>query len=243
LVNIVEILDRSSQGMTRPFLCKDEQGRLFYVKGGNADRRSLIAEWLCARLATAFGLPIAPYAIVHIPEALIAAASDPEVRELGSGPAFGSQRVPNVLEITWLQTQRVPRWLRQDILVFDWWIRNDDRNLTQFGGNPNLLWDTALAELVVIDHNAAFSRDFAASDFLNTHVFAAEWSAIVQDWIRRADYQRRLSESYAMLEKALSSCPPSWFWAGYGVPAQFDVDAARRTLQGFDQPDFWNTAP
>ncbi|WP_249776950.1 HipA family kinase [Herbaspirillum sp. C9C3] len=243
MVNIIEILDRSTQGMTRPFLCKDELGRLFYVKGRNAARRGLIAEWLCARLATAFGLPVAPYAIVHVPEPLIEAASDPEIRELGEGVAFGSQRVPNVLEISWMQAQRVPQWLRRDILVFDWWVRNDDRNLTQLGGNPNLLWDTSRAQLVVIDHNAAFSMDFSASDFLQTHIFAAEWVGIVEDWIHRSHYQQRLANAYAMWEEALASCPPSWFWADFGVPAQFDPEAVGLALRRFDQPDFWDLAP
>ncbi len=128
-------------------------------------------------------------------------------------------------------------------LVFDWWVRNDDRNLTQLGGNPNLLWDTSRAQLVVIDHNAAFSMDFSATDFRRTHIFAAEWTGIVEDWIHRSHYQQRLANAYAMLEEALASCPPSWFWADFGVPAQFDPEAVRFALRRFDQPDFWDLAP
>jgi hypothetical protein len=228
--------------MTRPFLCKDDSGKLFYVKGGNADRRSLIVEWLCARLATAFGLPVAPCAIVNIPELLIEAAANSDVAELGSGLAFGSERVPNVLEITWSQAQRVPQKLRQDILVFDWWIQNDDRNLTPLGGNPNLLWDTAGDELVVIDHNAAFSQQFSPADFVNLHIFGSEWETVVGDCVHQAEYLTRIQQASEVFEEAMASCPKDWFWADFDVPAQFDRAAVQRTLQRFNEQNFWEIA-
>lgn len=98
-------------------------------------------------LAKAFGLPIAPYAIVDIPEPLMQMAAS-EWRVLGTGLAFGSQAQPHVLEITWPQVAKVPLQVRRDILVFDWWIRNDDRNFTELGGNPNLLWDTKCSDAI-----------------------------------------------------------------------------------------------
>lgn len=48
-IQIVEILGRSIQGVTRPFQCRCENGDLYYVKGHGAGRQSLIAEYVCGR--------------------------------------------------------------------------------------------------------------------------------------------------------------------------------------------------
>lgn len=228
--------------MTLPFRCRDSDGQLYYVKGRNADRRSLIAEWICGHLAEAFGLPIAPYSVVDIPEQLIALV-EPEWAVLGAGLAFGSQVLPHVLEVTWPEVAKIPKKLRQDILVFDWWVRNDDRNFTELGGNPNLLWDTKSDSLVVIDHNAAFSEHFLAKSFLETHIFSAEWQEIVGDCVTRAEYVTKLQHAFDAFEQACDNCPPEWFWVDDGVPAHFDRDQVRRTLLRFNEQNFWEIAP
>ena len=45
-IQIVEILDRSIQGITRPFYCRSEDGQAYFVKGHGAGKRSLIAEYV-----------------------------------------------------------------------------------------------------------------------------------------------------------------------------------------------------
>lgn len=45
-IQIVEILSRSIQGVTRPFVCRGEDGCTYFVKGHGAGRRSLIAEYV-----------------------------------------------------------------------------------------------------------------------------------------------------------------------------------------------------
>jgi hypothetical protein len=44
----------------------------------------------------------------------------------------------------------VPVALALDVLVFDWWLRNEDRHLTESGGNPNLLWDVTGEQLDIM---------------------------------------------------------------------------------------------
>lgn len=241
-VSIVEILGRAEQGMTKPFKCKDANGQLYYVKGRNADRRSLIAEWVCGHLAQAFGLPLADFAVVDVPNMLLEAATESDWAELGSGQAFGSKALPHVLEITWPQVAKVPQRLRQDVLVFDWWIRNDDRNLTEYGGNPNLLWNTVDDSLVVIDHNLAFSENFNSAEFFATHVFRDDWNSIFDDCVMRAEYATRLQQAFAAFEQACHNCPPEWFWVGEGVPAKFDRDEIRNILLRFEDLHFWEVA-
>lgn len=74
-IQIVEILDRSIQGVTRPFYCRCEDGQAYFVKGRGAGRQSLIAEYFGGRLARAFGLPVPDFEIVEIPPELIRCCS------------------------------------------------------------------------------------------------------------------------------------------------------------------------
>ncbi len=60
-IQIVEILDRSIQGITKPFFCRCEDGQTYFVKGNGAGKQSLIAEYVGGRLARALGLPVADF--------------------------------------------------------------------------------------------------------------------------------------------------------------------------------------
>ena len=151
-VEIVEVLRRSEQGMTEPFVCRGNDDAVYFVKGTGAGRKSQICEWIAGKLGIALGLPVAPFKIVDVSEALVETFSYLDLGELGIGPAFGSLRQEG-LELTVSLIQEVPANIQRDLLTFDWWIRNEDRCLTKYGGNPNLLWKSDSAELVVIDHN------------------------------------------------------------------------------------------
>ena len=43
---ITEVTARSTQGITRPFICRGDDGWLYFVKGNGAGRSSLISEWI-----------------------------------------------------------------------------------------------------------------------------------------------------------------------------------------------------
>ncbi|WP_340140880.1 HipA family kinase, partial [Xanthomonas vasicola] len=81
-VCIEEIQGRTQQGATRPFLCRGDDGLLYYVKGVGANRRSLICEWMAGRLATGFGLNIPQFEIAYVPPGL--ADLHPEGRDLST---------------------------------------------------------------------------------------------------------------------------------------------------------------
>jgi hypothetical protein len=55
---LTEIIDRSEQGVTRPFICRCDDGNIYYVKGAYAGRPALIAEWPCGRIAREMDLTI-----------------------------------------------------------------------------------------------------------------------------------------------------------------------------------------
>ena len=62
-VQIIEVIRRSDQGLTRPFICRGDDDEVYFVKGLDAGRRSLICEWIAGRLGVALGLPVAPLKI------------------------------------------------------------------------------------------------------------------------------------------------------------------------------------
>jgi hypothetical protein len=89
VVQIIEVLGRAAQGITQPFICRGDDERLYFVKGRHAGRKSLIAEWLGSSMAEAFGLPVVPFRIAEVQEALIDIAPA-EFVELGAGYVFAS---------------------------------------------------------------------------------------------------------------------------------------------------------
>ncbi|NMG49001.1 hypothetical protein GO613_12915 [Azoarcus communis] len=240
-VVIEEILRRSEQGVTRPFVCRGDDNALYYVKGRGAGRRSLICEWVAAQLATAFGLPIAEYALAQVPDELIEAQVFPEACDLGSGIVFASREMPHPQELTLVTRDRVPPELATDVLVFDWWLHNEDRHLTGRGGNPNLLWDMQSDELVVIDHNQAFDRDFCAKRFLASHVFASNWNRVYGDHVERERYRIKLSVALEKLADIRVSIPDVWWFVDDGVPADVTWDEVLKCVERYQREDFWNT--
>ncbi len=83
-------------------------------------------------MAEAFGLPVAPFRIAEVQEALIDIAP-PEFVELGAGYVFASQAVPNSLELSWTSLESVVPDQQLDVIVFDWWARNQDRTFCPRG--------------------------------------------------------------------------------------------------------------
>lgn len=119
-IEIVEIIGRSEQGITKPFICRGDDGQVYFVKGRGAGRRSLICEWVAGQLGRRLGLPIAHFEIVQVPQELLSIAMRDDLVELGAGKAFGSRKVP-VVELTASHLDDVPGEVQRDVLAFDWW--------------------------------------------------------------------------------------------------------------------------
>ena len=148
---IIEVGERTEQGMTKPYRCGADDGHDYFVKSAGAGWRSLICEWMAGRLAIEFGLPVPPMAQVAIEDDLPAMFLQRGDHDLVAGLAFGSRRVDHVrdFEPTLLKLCSVE--LRRDLVAFDWWVRNADRTLGELSGNPNLLCATGESR-AVIDH-------------------------------------------------------------------------------------------
>ncbi|WP_295913601.1 HipA family kinase [uncultured Xanthomonas sp.] len=239
-VEIQEVLGRSDQGVTRPFLCRGDDDSLYYVKGIAANRRSLICEWMAGVLAKKFGLNVPKFEIAHVSAGL--AELHPEGRDLGAGLVFASRVAHNLNEILFSQIARVPREVRRDVIAFDWWIRNADRTLTAKGGNPNLLWDVASGgELVVIDHNQAFDPEFDANAFLATHIFQAEFSELRADLVVMAHYAERMKSALELWDSAWALVPDEWRFHDdeRTILIDFDPVASKAMLARCHTEDLW----
>ena len=120
-VKIVEIVARSAQGITRPFLCRGDDGWLYFVKGKGAGNRALISEWMAGHLGKRLGLPIPDFKQATIPPELIRLSARDDIAELGSGTGFASQMIENTDELTYLFIEQIDVALRAKILLLDWW--------------------------------------------------------------------------------------------------------------------------
>lgn len=241
ILKIIEIMGRSQQGITQPFICRAEDDQVYFVKGRGAGRRSLICEWIAGQLGRGLGLPIAPFEIVEIPEALLTVAMRNDFNELGIGKAFGSRKMP-VVELSVALIDQVPADIQRDVLAFDWWVRNADRSLGESGGNPNLFWDTGNETLVVIDHNQAFDQGFSALDFVESHAFRSHWNALISDWVEQQQYVDRFLGVLSNWSKICDTLPSEWWFvdAEQTVKTDFDIQSAHQILLRCQTDAFWN---
>lgn len=244
-LSVTEILSRSSEGRTQPYICRCDDDEVYFVKGKSATRFGLINEWISARLCSALELPIAPYSIVLIPDELIEADLTGRYDELGPGPAFASRRL-NATNLTRPRLRAIPQELRRDVLMFDWWLLNGDRNLTELGGNPNLLWsDEHPTTLRMIDHNLALDPDFNPSDFLELHIFSEEAPLLFSDFLLRDTYRTRFIQALQSWDDICDTLPEAWFFMDteQTVPVNYPFNAVKKLLERAAADAFWQLPP
>ena len=206
-LRVIEILDRAHQGITRPFLCLCDDGGDYYVKGAYAGRRGLVAEFIAGRLAVGLDLPIPRFAVVDVPGEVIAMSSRDDRKDLGAGPAFASRVVRDSVELRYAEVSSLSEELCARILLFDWWILNGDRTLSEHGGNPNLLRRRSDRSLHIIDHNLAFDPE-AVRHFWTQHIFRwarRHWTASF-----RAGLEGRMKPLLEQLAVLWRELPDDW---------------------------------
>ncbi|HEX3720371.1 MAG TPA: HipA family kinase [Verrucomicrobiae bacterium] len=217
-IHITEIVSRSGQGITRPFLCRGDDGKFYYVKGNYAGRKALCAEWVAGRLGERLDLPIPPFVQAFISDEIVRYSARDDIADLGAGLAFGSEKVNNTDELRLPLADSIDRRLCAKILLFDWWTCNGDRTLSAHGGNPNLLWFARDRKVIVIDHNLAF-EETEMEGFWRDHIFredAGAWDQAFQE------------EMVPLLRRGLEDLPEFW----RELPLEWTEAAAGLTLEG-----------
>ena len=265
---ITEVLGRSEQGMTRPFICQVNHFITCYVKGAYAGRRSLCCEWVAGWLANDIlpGLPIGAspigvpvIQIAEVPRSLIEASARKDIRDLGAGSVFASWRMEGAQELSWSSAQGWPDETMAALLLLDLWIQNEDRSLSAQGGNPNLLvtqipplpdWDEEGAlwkdiprreMLWAYDFNLAFDDRFVRARFFDAHVFGG----LLKQWPQgfRERMEPRLRAALDRLPELFSELPTEWLHLDGDdtLPVQLDINHVSSVLSlPFTEPDtFW----
>jgi len=239
-LNIIEILGRADQGITRPFICRCDDGYTYFVKGLDATRESQVKEWIAGKLASKLGLPIAPFSLVYADPAFM---EDPEYSGLGNGFSFGSRK-RQVTELSFSDIGDVPNRQQLGVLAFDWWIKNGDRTLTEGGGNPNLFWSPGDKELVVIDHNQAFDPSFSDLDFMSYHVFKEKIPFLFDDMVKREEFSSIFYSALEDWEEICEQIPEAWMYLDddMTVSSSVNLQKIKSILDKVESRDFWGLA-
>ena len=239
-IEVVEVQRRSSQGSTQPFLCKADDGNLYFVKGRGAGYRSLICEWIAGCIGAELGLPIPPFEILEVPPQLLELPNDLGLADLGTGPVFGSRMI-GVTELTTIHLDTIPEETQLDVLAFDWWVHNVDRTLTEKGGNPNLFIEPATSNLVVLDHNLSFDPEFRKQDILRYHAFRNQRDRLLGDMVNRQIYSGKFMSILSGWTNICEKVPEEWkhFDGKDSIETNFCFESALNCLNKYEQDSFW----
>jgi len=228
-----------TQGKTEPWLCLGDDNNQYVVKRSNATFKGCLYEWIAANLGQQFGLAIPDCELVYIDETLVEYDIDLLV-SLGAGVAFASRMQPDLQEVNVNLLRRANKQVLTDLFMFDNWIQNGDRTLTERGGNPNLYFNLVSNSLVVFDHNLAFEQDFNIEEHKNLHVSSFLFRGqtdLFEPQIVREKYQKKFAKALESLDAIIDSVPEEWLKE---MPnALGEIERIRVVLGAYNHDDFW----
>jgi len=232
MLAVTEIVRQFKQGQTTPFLCRTENDEQYIVKGARATAKGLVKEWIAAHLCRSFGLPNPDYDLIYVDDALVEYGYD----DLGPGMCFGSRFIPNIQDVTFAELEFLSNELLRDLYIFDYWIKNDDRNLTSLGGNPNLFYEPLKKEVYVLDHNLSFEPNFSLEKHKELHLGRSAWNDPQLPLWSRVEYEDKMEASLKNIDAAISSLPEEWL-------EYYDLDSIESeiivVLKQFKLAKFW----
>ncbi len=245
LCEVTEIIEVMREGSTQAKLCLCDDGRRYVVKTlDEITALQLIAEWICSHLARAFGLTTPECRLVESMTALLKFRGDQTFWDDDDYPGFASHFHDSTIPLTMAMARKVDPKLKTDILLFDVWVMNGDRTLSDLGGNVNLLFDTSLEQpIVVFDHNLALDNLENDIHIRQHHVFSGDNAGIsLNDMATQDEYIVRMTEAMTHLPQIIAAIPPLWRdVANRKMEDGKDVinDIIRPLLERYQHRDFW----
>lgn len=235
MLDVIEIQQKASQGRTEPYLCRLSDNKRYYVKGPQAGARGLINEAVCAYLGNALQLNVPAHCCAYLPQGLLL-FDDAASRVLGTGDSivFASELIPDLLEVTATSAVNMPEQCARDLFLFDYWIRNEDRTMTESGGNPNLFYRAASKQYVVLDHNLAFDSGYNFKANARLHVAYNAWFGSQHDALWRTHYSEKLDIALQGLAQYAATLPAVWLEQVPGYLAEIND-----ILSLFNSDEFW----
>lgn len=208
-LQVCEIIGPTASGTTEPFQCRLNDDRLYAVKGRGALIRGLLAEVVAGSLGLALGLPVPEFVLANVPIALIQGNALQTYHSLGVGTGFASLWHEPVEDITKPQLRNFQVPLLAKVYVFDHWIKNGDRTLSEFGGNANLLVDLRDRSLLVIDHNLAFDPTHSA-DRMEFHACRSAWLERRCDLLFKNELLGQMRSAMDIVPNVVDCVPAEW---------------------------------
>ncbi len=222
------------QGQTGPYLCVGDDNNQYIVKGPNTTYQGLIHEWVCGKLGKRIGLPIPDFEIAYVDGSLLEFGH----YELREGEWFGSKYQENIQDVPYQKLGDLDVAGLKLLFLFDYWIKNGDRNLTASGGNPNLFICSDMTSFIVLDHNLAFDSEYNDTfhRIKKLHVGSSAWFSGPRDLLAQNAYEQQLEECFDGLDSILASIPEEWL---DNCGHNSIVEEIRVTLARFRTPEFW----
>ncbi|MEE2024367.1 HipA family kinase [Alkalimonas mucilaginosa] len=155
---------------------------------------------------------------------------------LGDGDTvvFGSRLIPDLIEITYSNALKLPAQFARDLFLFDYWIKNEDRTMTEYSGNPNLFYQAGSDNYVVLDHNLAFDEDYNFGRNAYLHPGNKVWLSSQRDVLWQDHYSAKLTIALQGFEQYAATLPATW------LDDETDyLQQIRRTLLQYNDDEFW----
>lgn len=147
-------------GCTKPYYIICDDGEIYAVKFKQNPEgpRVLANEFVCSKLAKLLDLPVPTPAIISVEKRFIEDFGNQISAHVGEdikpGYHFGTQKIDKVfpIENADMLKSAQNKFIIPEILLFDHWIGNSDRE----SNKGNLLFNFGKMEIAVIDHTHAF---------------------------------------------------------------------------------------
>ena len=210
-MSVKELISRSVQGKTSPWLARLDDDKLYYIKGKEALYRGLVIEYICAELGRLLGLPVPPSKIAYLDRSLLQ-YNDEAIDNFGREDCdvFASEKVADVVDIKFSDLEHVTTHEAQLIFFFDYLIANEDRTLGENGGNPNLCINPITKKITVIDHNLGFDPCFDFQKNKEHHIFHAIWYCPQRDLHLIQELKAKLPDAINKLYDYVADIPEEW---------------------------------
>jgi len=207
-ITAVSICGRAETGDSRPFFCEADDGYFYFLKRDDIGPDRVVIEYVVSRLAEQCGLPVAPVAVVEVPELLARHAVLEAGESLGAGPFFGSRRIPFADDLRSGHLREIDEETKMRCLCFDWWVRNPARRLDRIGGDPNALWDPRGRRMALVDHDGCLDPAFDGEAFVREHAFRDARPFLEREPFRK--WRTRFESAIYDLDKIWEEMPSPW---------------------------------
>ncbi len=225
------------EGGSLPGLMEADDLGTYVVKfvGAGQGRKALVAEVICAGIASALGLPVPELVLVDVDPELGRSEPDEEVQDLlraSGGLNLGMDFLPGSLGFDPLAHVLDPA-LASLVVWFDAFVGNVDRSWR----NPNLLmWHR---ELWLIDHGACltFHHDWPRATGWATRPYDVAGHVLFPVGTVPAEP----TVTPALLEDVLSAVPDLWLVdePGFGSPAELRAGYLSQLLARLESRSGW----